>query len=283
MDTIRRLIARGSCLAVVLLLSGQPADAEIDLSGVWFVAYHEDWIEVGTGPDIADYTGLPISDAARERALAWNPSLINQPERQCAQLPLDYTVFWTNFRIWKDIDPFTQELVAWKSHRQWGEEKQTVWMDGRSHPPAYAPHTYQGFSTGEWDGNKLKITTTHLKEAYSRRNGVPRSDRATIVVYYIRHDNHLTVARIVQDPDYLTEPLIHTTNYLKNVHYNIPPWKCEIVTELTGKEEGFVPHYFPWKNPYIDEFAEKYHMSREAALGGAETMYPSYIEQEQGR
>jgi hypothetical protein len=274
---------RTSCFGLLLVLGMQPALAEIDLTGVWFVAYHEDWIEVGTGPDIADYTGLPITDSARERALAWNPSLINQPERQCAQLPLDYTVFWTNFRIWKDVDPFTQDLIAWKSHRQWGEEKQTVWMDGRPHPPSYAPHSYQGFSTGEWDGNKLKITTTHLKEAYSRRNGVPRSDRATIVVYYIRHDDHMTVARIVQDPDYLTEPLIHTTNYTKNLHYNIPPWKCEIVTELTGKSEGFVPHYFPWKNPYVDEFAEKYHMSSEAALGGAATMYPSYLEQERGR
>ena len=270
----------GTCLCLLLALHAHSAVADIDLTGVWFVAYHEDWIEVGTGPDIADYTGLPINDAARERALAWNPSLINQPERQCAQLPLDYTVFWTNFRIWKDIDPFTQELVAWKSHRQWGEEKQTVWMDGRPHPPPYAPHSYQGFSTGEWDGDKLKITTTHLKESYSRRNGVPRSDRATIVVYYIRHDDHLTVARVVQDPDYLTEPLIHTTNYTKATHYNIPPWKCEIVTELTGKDKGFVPHYFPWKNPYMDEFAEKYHMSRDAALGGADTMYPSYIEQE---
>ncbi len=263
---------------LVMMFFAATVQAQMDLSGNWFVAYHEDWIEVGTGPDIADFTGLPITDAARERALSWNPSLINQPERQCAQLPLDYTVFWTNFRIWKDIDPFTQELIAYKSHRQWGEEKQTVWLDGRPHPPEYAPHAYQGFSTGEWDGDKLKITTTHLKEAYSRRNGVPRSDRATIIVYYIRHDDHLTVARIVQDPDYLTEPLIHTTNYTQDLHREIPPWKCEIVTELAEREPGFVPHYFPWKNPYADEFAKKYHLSREAAWGGAETMYPSYIE-----
>jgi hypothetical protein len=266
----------GLCLAAIL--ASGTAMAEIDLSGNWFVAYHEDWIEVGTGPDIADFTGLPINEAARERAMAWNPSLINQPERQCAQLPLDYTVFWTNFRIWKEIDPFTQRILAYKSHRQWGEEKQTVYMDGRPHPPEYAPHAYQGFSTGEWDGDKLKITTTHLKEGYSRRNGVPRSDRATIVVYYIRHDDHLTVARIVQDPDYLTEPLIHTTNYTQELQKEIPPWKCEIVTELVGQPEGFVPHYYPWKNPYAEEFSEKYGIPREAALGGAETMYPSYLE-----
>ena len=278
MNRLQQRLAWPICSCIALTIFAGSAIAETDLSGNWFVAYHEDWIEVGTGPDIADYTGLPINDAARERALSWSPSLLNQPERQCAQLPLDYTVFWTNFRIWKDINPFTQELIAYKSHRQWGEEKQTVFMDGRSHPPTYAPHGYQGYSTGEWDGEKLKITTTHLKESYSRRNGVPRSDRATIIIYYIRHDDHLTVARIVQDPDYLTEPLIHTTNYTQNLNTAIPPYKCEIVTELAGKPEGFVPHYFPWKNPYTNEFLEKYNISRDAALGGAKTMYPSYIE-----
>jgi hypothetical protein len=265
-------------VALAMLLQSGTAAAQMDLSGNWFVAYHEDWIEVGTGPDIADFTGLPLTDAARERSLSWNPSLINQLERQCAQLPLDYTVFWTNFRIWKEIDPFTQELIAYKSHRQWGEEKQTVWLDGRDRPPPYAQHTYQGFSTGEWDGDKLKITVTHLKEGYSRRNGVPRSDRATMIIYYIRHDDHLTIARIVKDPDYLTEPLIHTTNYTQELHKEIPPWKCETVTELVGRAPGYVPHYFPWKNEFAHIFAQKYHIATEAAWGGARTMYPDYLE-----
>ncbi len=261
------------------LLLTVPAAAEIDLSGNWFVAYHEDWIEVGTGPDIADFTGIPLTDAARERSMSWSPSLINQPERQCAQLPLDYTVFWTNFRIWADVNPLNQEVIAWKSHRQWGEEKQTVWMDDRPRPPSYAPHTYQGFAKGEWDGDKLKITVTHLKESYSRRNGVPRSDRASIIVHYIRHEDHLTVSRIVQDPDYLTEPLIHTTNYTQDLQRRIPSWKCEIVVELSGRETGYVPHYLPWKNPYTRDFAEKYKLSTSDAWGGAETMYPDYYEQ----
>ncbi|MCZ6618230.1 MAG: hypothetical protein O7E57_08855 [Gammaproteobacteria bacterium] len=166
---------------------------------MWTIAYHEDWIEVGGGPAIGDYTGLPLNEAARYRALSWDAAFINALERQCVPLPLDYGVFWTDFRIWQVIDPKTEKLTAYRFHRQWGEEDQTIYMDGRPHPPAYAPHTWQGFSTGEWEGEKLKVTTTHLKEGYSRRNGVPRSDRATIIHYYVRHGNHLTIARIVQD------------------------------------------------------------------------------------
>ena len=46
-----------------------------------------------------------------------------------------------------------------------------IFMDGRPHPPAWAPHTWTGFSTGEWVGNTLKITATHFKDGYLKRGG----------------------------------------------------------------------------------------------------------------
>ena len=260
---------------------GQPVwqPDELDLSGVWSVAYHEDWVEVGTGPSIGDYTGLPINEAARQRALYWNPSSLNVPERQCAPLPLDYTIFWSNLRIWQELDPVTQQLVAYRTRREWGEEEQVIYMDGRPHPPEYAPHTWQGFSTGEWAGNVLKITTTHLKEGYSRRNGVPRSDQATVVQFYIRHGNNLTIARVVEDPVYLTEPLIHTTNHTLNLHRRLNAWPCEVVTELAEHDSDHVPHYLPWKNEHIKEYANRHDgMTVEIAMGGAEQLYPEFVE-----
>ncbi len=56
----------------------------------------------------------------------------------------------------------------------------TIYMDGRPHPSENAPHTWQGFSTGEWEGDMLKVTTTHLKEGWIRRNGLPRSEHGYI-------------------------------------------------------------------------------------------------------
>ena len=60
-------------------------------------------------------------------------------------------------------------------------------LDGRVDPPEYALHTAMGFSTGKWEGDKLVVTTTHLKEGWIRRNGVPRSDRAVVTEYFICH------------------------------------------------------------------------------------------------
>ena len=67
---------------------------------------------------------------------------------------------------------------------------------------------------GEWEGDNLKVTTTHLKEGWIRRNGLPRSENATVVEYYIRHHDVLTVVMDVKDPNYLTEPLIRTSSWV---------------------------------------------------------------------
>ena len=39
------------------------------------------------------------------------------------------------------------------SQGTFGRADRVFWVDGRPHPPAYARHTWGGFSTAEWDGN----------------------------------------------------------------------------------------------------------------------------------
>ena len=58
-------------------------------------------------------------------------------------------------------------------------------MDDRPHPGPNAPHTWMGFSTGRWDGDMLIVETTHLKQGWIRRNGIPMSDRATMTEYIV--------------------------------------------------------------------------------------------------
>jgi hypothetical protein len=45
---------------------------------------------------------------------------------------------------------------------------------------------------------------------------------------------------------------------------------------VSGRPKGAVPNYLPGENPFVHEYADKYHIPVEAALGGAETMYPEY-------
>jgi hypothetical protein len=71
-------------LAVALLaLAAVPARAEIDFSGSWVSINHEDALERGAGPNPADWAGLPFNDSGRAKALAFNQSVISEPERIC--------------------------------------------------------------------------------------------------------------------------------------------------------------------------------------------------------
>ena len=76
------------------------------------------------------------------------------------------------------------------------------------------PHTWMGFSTGEWHGDDLVVTTSHIKAEFLRREGVPFSDRLTVVEHFIRHGNVLTHVMIATDPVYLTEPMINTEEFV---------------------------------------------------------------------
>jgi hypothetical protein len=156
-------------------------------------------------------------------------------------------------------------------------DKMTIWMDRRPHPSKNAPHSQAGFTTGVWDGNVLTAYTTHMLTGYLRRNGVMTSDQATMTTHFIRHGDMLTLASALEDPIYLTEPYYITRTFVTAptlMNSGGPP--CVVGDE--GVQEGVVPHYLPGKNPLVDEMTKLYGIPEEAALGGAETMYPAFRE-----
>ena len=147
-----------------------PAFAQLDFSGEWAPLYHEDGPERLPGPELADYTELPINDAARMRGrhLRRRPHLrgpaIPVPPARRAITPCAASATCASGA--KSIR-LTQRLIAFHTHLLAWDSERTIWMDGRPHPPDFAPHTWQGFSTGVWEGNMLTITTTHLKKITS--------------------------------------------------------------------------------------------------------------------
>src|SRR5215471_7657532 len=72
-------------LAIPLLsfavLVGTPAFAQVDFTGEWAPLYHEDGPERGPGPELGDYTEMPINDAARMRADSYDADRISSAGR----------------------------------------------------------------------------------------------------------------------------------------------------------------------------------------------------------
>jgi hypothetical protein len=275
MENASKATIAGPLLLLAATLVSLPALAQVDFSGEWAPLFHEDGPERGPGPELGDYLGLPINAAARLRADSWEASLLTLPEWQCRPHGGDY--IWrgpSQLRIWKEVDPVTRAIQAW--HAEWLRSvDNTIYMDGRPHPPEYAAHTWGGFATGKWEGDMLTVTVTHLKESYVRRNGIPRSDAATVTEHWFRHGDYLTAVIITTDPVYLTEPFIRSSDYRLNLRQQIPPYSCEVVDEVE-RPRGVVPHHLPGTNKDISEFPARYNLPVEAARGGAETMYPEY-------
>src|SRR5215831_10706126 len=263
-------------LISLIMLVSLPVFAQIDPSGEWNPRFHEDNPERLAGPEIGDYLGLPINDAARLRADSSDASILTVPEHQCKPHPADYSPRGpANLRMWKEVDTPTQQVIAWHTHISWQAPERTIYMDGRPHPDEFAAHTWQGFSTGTWEGPVLKVVTTHLKKGWIRRNGVPRSDQAEMTEYFLRHGDYLTWTVIVNDPLYLEEPMIRTSDFVVAPNQNIAPYPCLIVSEVE-QPHGWVPHWLPGANPDLEEFAKEQKVPVEAMRGGSQTMLPEY-------
>ncbi len=297
-------VSRRACFALVAATVACTALAQNDVAGDWdhagggIFGFQEEFLDRGGGPDLGDYAGLPINDALRYKASLYSTSWLSVPEHQCLPHPSTYQYRSPGaLSIVKEFDPVTQRLVAYRFYGSYGLAR-TVWMDGRGHPPPNARHTYEGFSTGRWEGNRLAIETTHLKAGFLRRNGIAHSDRARMVEYFVRHDNYLTLVTAVDDPLYLDEPFVRSTDFRLDPRANTRLaefggfanggdsegfgasdvfYKCA-PTEEIAMDRGRVPSLMPGANENLDMFAKRYSVPLAAALGGSATLYPELAE-----
>jgi len=263
---------------LLLILAAGPAGAQISLVGEWTGRYHEDQGDRVPGDVQGDLTGVPLNDAARRYAEAFDVTRVAMLEHQCQPYNAPHIYRGPlQFRIWEEKDPATQQTLAYRQYLGTYMQRRTIWMDGRAHPPEHVPHTFMGFSTGRWDGDVLTVTTTHIKKEFYRRSGIPSSDLTTMVEHYIRHGDLLSHVIIVTDPVYLTEPYVNSQEFVlmergnQNWLYN-----CEYAMEVPGPKNE-VPHYLPGENAFIQDFAKKFGLPYEAVSAGAEATYPEYM------
>jgi glyoxylase-like metal-dependent hydrolase (beta-lactamase superfamily II) len=246
---------------------------------MWGPALHEDSLERGAGSEIADYGGFPLNEAGRLWALSYDPSRVTLRHHQCDGYAVPYQMrALGNARGWEERDPHTQRLIAIHWWEQTFEGHRVIWMDGRPHPPAWAPHTWMGFSTGQFVGNALVVRTTHVKQGWLRRNGTPESDQATVDESFVRHGDHITYTSVVTDPVFLAEPMVRTTDFYRVARDpNFWLFACDDGEQILDRKPDMVPNYPLGKNPFVTEYSLRYKIPLIGQLGGAPTMYPEFM------
>ena len=227
---------------------GPSAPRSFNIAAEWRLDTNER--DLTSQAPLGDYTGIPFNEAGRLRSDTTPESIWGTPEYQCR--PHSAPHQWRGLggaRILKEQDPLTRDV-----------ERLSHPVHALARPPGVHGRTpasagvcaaqLDRFSTGEWVGNTLKITTTHLKDGYLRRGGPQTSDMYAMTEFITRHDDILTIVTVIDDPLYQDQPYIHSTTYTFDPTFRVNTETCNgpAVAENGGTDRHFVPHFLPGTN-----------------------------------
>jgi len=197
------------------------AAAPIDLTGYWVSVVTEDWRYRMVTPMKGDYQGVPMNDAARTVADAWDPDKAEASGDRCKSYgaPAVLRVPGRLHITWQDDQTLKMDTDAGQQTR--------LFHFGDWKAPG-GPPTIQGDSMAEWqqaggrgatDGS-LTVTTTNLKAGFLRKNGVPYSEKTSLTEYYelvTQPDGSplMVVTIMTTDPTYLRQPFVITSHFKK--------------------------------------------------------------------
>ena len=227
--------------------------APIDLTGYWVSVVTEDWRWRMATPPKGDYQSLPLNQAARKAADAWDLEKDNTAGLQCKpygagnvmRQPGRLHITWQDENTLKvEVDAGTQTRLfhfastaapagekTWQgfSKAEWERPGRNAVADARVSesreaglPPGGGGAGLRGApprSATMFEGGSLSVRTTSFREGYLRNNGVPYSENATLVEHFDRLPPHpngdiwLIVSSILEDPTYLNGPLYLSTQF----------------------------------------------------------------------
>jgi hypothetical protein len=210
------------------------AAAPVDFTGYWVSVVTEDWRWRMVTPIKGDFASIPFNADARKLGDAWDPAKDEAAGNQCKaygaaaimRVPGRLHITWADDNTLRiDTDAGTQTRL--------------LHFDGK--PPQGGEASWQGYSVAQWEkplrgsgspqsglgatregtqGRALEVVTTQLRAGYLRKNGAPYSANTLLKEYFDlskerNGDTWFVVTTVVDDPQYLTEPFVTSTNWKK--------------------------------------------------------------------
>jgi hypothetical protein len=116
-------------------------------------------------------------------------------------------------------------LIVYEAHA----EIRRIYITSRANEADLFPDR-NGYSVGRWEGDKLVVETTHLKEAVDQQR-YPHSDQARIVEEYhlVTNDDGskvLTANMTLTDPAFYTEPIKAEKKWQFQPGVRLLPYEC---------------------------------------------------------
>ncbi|HEV2202069.1 MAG TPA: hypothetical protein VGR73_19800 [Bryobacteraceae bacterium] len=197
------------------------SSAPTDFTGYWVTLVTEDWLYRMVTPAKGDYAAVPLNPNGRKLADSWDPAKDEASGDQCKAYgaPAIMRIPGRAHITWQDDNTL-------KIEKDSGTQTRLLHFAADNSPGG----DWQGVSTASWDvaagargpvrGGGMKVVTAKFKAGYLRKNGVPYSANAVVTEYYDRTnesngDSWLIVETIVDDPAYLNQPFVTSTNFKK--------------------------------------------------------------------
>ncbi|HEY7673372.1 MAG TPA: hypothetical protein VIC71_14250 [Gammaproteobacteria bacterium] len=94
-----------------------------------------------------------------------------------------------------------RDLIVFKM--EYFDMYRVVFLDGRNHPPADAPHSKSGHSVGRWERDTLVVDTTHLAAGTFMNNGFNHSEGLHMIERFRLSPDGTTLwlTQLYVDPD----------------------------------------------------------------------------------
>ena len=86
----RWIVARVVALSAAFAAISMPARAQVEISGSYQNMMFEDYIEHGPGEFLGNFTGMPLSDEGRAKALLYTSNVPSMYERNVSRSPSPY-------------------------------------------------------------------------------------------------------------------------------------------------------------------------------------------------
>jgi hypothetical protein len=210
------------------------ASAPADFTGYWVSVVTEDWRWRMVTPIKGDFASIPLNSEGRRVGNNWDPDKDTVAGEQCKSYgaPAIMRVPGRVHISWADENTLKVETDA-------GTQTRLFHFTGK--PMQSGERSWQGYSFANWErplrgsgypgfglgatregahGRSLEVVTRQLRAGYLRKNGPPYSENTVLKEYYDLHkepngDTWFTVTTVVEDPTYLNEPFVTSTDFKK--------------------------------------------------------------------
>jgi hypothetical protein len=213
--------------------------ARADFTGYWVSVISEDWRWRMVTPARGDFASIPFTPEGKKVGEAWDPAKDEASGDVCKaygaaaimRLPGRVHISW-------------QDDATLKIETDTGTQTRLLHFGGEV-PKNLAP-SRQGYTVAEWEGavrgiglprsglgatregtksKAIQAETIHLLPGYLRKNGFPVSGNAVVKEYFDFFTERtgqpwFVVTTIVEDPVYLQEPFVTSSNFKKQVDGN---------------------------------------------------------------